>query len=75
MTRTRRDGTLEILIDKYKGKKLNSPNDIAVSRAGRIWFTDPPYGLKRRKKELKGNYVFCFDLNWKVMVEDYDVGV
>mgnify|MGYP001475043363 FL=1 len=29
----------------YKGKRLNSPNDIAIARDGSIWFTDPNFGI------------------------------
>ena len=35
----------EVLADKYKGKMLNSPNDLVIHRSGDIFFTDPPYGL------------------------------
>jgi gluconolactonase len=34
-----------VLADRFEGKRLNSPNDIAVGPDGAIWFTDPPYGL------------------------------
>lgn len=34
------------LVTHYRGKKFNSPNDIAVAPDGAIWFTDPPYGLE-----------------------------
>lgn len=34
-----------ILADRYEGARLNSPNDVVVSRAGMMYFTDPPYGL------------------------------
>ena len=27
------------------GKRLNSPNDVTVTRDGSIWFSDPLYGL------------------------------
>lgn len=33
------------LADRWNGKRLNSPNDAVFDRQGRLWFTDPPYGL------------------------------
>ncbi|NUM34001.1 MAG: SMP-30/gluconolactonase/LRE family protein [Candidatus Brocadiae bacterium] len=45
VTRTKPDGSVEVIADKYNGKKLNSPNDLAVSKKGEIYFTDPHYGL------------------------------
>lgn len=44
VTRYEKDGTLTVLADQYRGKKLNSPNDLAIDSAGRIYFTDPRYG-------------------------------
>ena len=44
VTRTEADGTITILAERFKGKKLNSPNDLAVDSRGRIYFTDPRYG-------------------------------
>lgn len=44
VTRTEKDGTLTVLADSYEGKKLNSPNDLALDSKGRIYFTDPRYG-------------------------------
>ncbi len=35
----------ETLVDKYRGKKLNSPNDACYHSIGDLYFTDPPYGL------------------------------
>jgi len=35
----------EVLADNYRGKSLNSPNDLVIHRSGDIFFTDPPYGL------------------------------
>ena len=43
--RTEPDGSVTVLADNYRGKKLNSPNDLAVEADGSIWFTDPPFGL------------------------------
>jgi len=31
----------------YKGKKFDSPNDLAFLSNGDIYFTDPPYGLEK----------------------------
>ena len=35
----------QTLVDRYQGKRLNSPNDAVFDRAGNLFFTDPPYGL------------------------------
>ena len=32
------------LVDRYEGKRLNSPNDLCLDLKGRIYFTDPRYG-------------------------------
>ena len=34
------------LIDRFDGKKLNSPNDVVVHSSGAIYFTDPTYGIR-----------------------------
>jgi gluconolactonase len=60
-------GADEIVVDRYEGKRLNSPNDVVVKRDGTIWFTDPPYGIVsdregyKAEREQAGCYVFCFD--------------
>jgi gluconolactonase len=43
------DGTVHTLADRFEGKRLNSPNDLAVRKDGSIYFTDPPYGLANPK--------------------------
>lgn len=40
---------MESFIDSYKGKPLNSPNDFILHSEGRLYFSDPPYGLKDGK--------------------------
>lgn len=37
------DGAVTVLADRYEGKRLNLPNDLAIDLEGRIWFTDPWY--------------------------------
>ena len=45
VTRTELDGTVTVLMDRFKGKRLNAPNDVVVHSNGSIWFTDPGYGI------------------------------
>lgn len=45
VTRTEHDGSITVIADQYKGKRLNSPNDVVVKSDGSIWFTDPSYGI------------------------------
>ncbi len=50
------------LADKFDGKRLNSPNDLAMDSTGNLFFTDPPYGLAGKNespdKELGFNGVY-----------------
>jgi gluconolactonase len=67
VTRTEADGSITVLVDRYQGKKLNSPNDIVVKSDGTVWFTDPSYGILSdyegglAQREYGGCYVFRFD--------------
>ena len=45
LTRTEYDGSITVLMDRFEGKRLNSPNDVVVKSDGTIWFTDPAFGL------------------------------
>lgn len=45
VTRTEYDGSITVLADRYDGKRLNSPNDVAVKNDGSVWFTDPTAGI------------------------------
>jgi gluconolactonase len=45
VTRTEYDGTITVLIDKFDGKPINSPNDVVVKSDDSVWFTDPPFGI------------------------------
>jgi gluconolactonase len=53
------------LIAAYKGRPFNSPNDIIVDEKRRIFFSDPPYGLKDGKlnpvKFQTIGGVYCYD--------------
>ena len=45
VTRTEYDGSITVLVDRFEGKRLNSPNDVVVRSDGSIWFTDPMFGI------------------------------
>jgi gluconolactonase len=81
VSRTEHDGSYTVLVDRYKGKRLNSPNDVVVKSDGTIWFTDPPYGIlsdyegKKTKSAIGANYVYRFDPRTKsltVVADDFD---
>ncbi|HUN34391.1 MAG TPA: SMP-30/gluconolactonase/LRE family protein [Trebonia sp.] len=60
-------GKVTVLVDRWQGRRLNSPNDVVVAADGSIWFTDPPYGIISNREgriadpEYGGCYVFRFD--------------
>jgi gluconolactonase len=59
--------TWPVLVDHYRGKRLNSPNDLTVKGDGSLWFTDPPYGINQPdqgyggEQEQPGSYVYRYD--------------
>lgn len=58
------DGRLSIIASRYKGARLNSPNDVIVTNDGAIWFTDPDFGtrlsdmgvVRPREQDVAGVY-------------------
>ena len=51
-----------IVVDRFEGKRFNSPNDLVIHRSGAVYFTDPPYGLEGLNdslvKEMAHNGVY-----------------
>ncbi|HBV30941.1 MAG TPA: gluconolactonase, partial [Verrucomicrobiales bacterium] len=47
------------LADHWQGKRLNSPNDLAIRKNGDIFFTDPIYGLPKRASDPMREIDFC----------------
>ncbi|HEX3139625.1 MAG TPA: SMP-30/gluconolactonase/LRE family protein [Rhizobacter sp.] len=45
ISRTEHDGSRTVLASQFEGKRLCSPNDLAVKSDGSIWFSDPSYGI------------------------------
>jgi sugar lactone lactonase YvrE len=57
VTRTGRDGHIEVLAERFEGKRLNAPNDIVVRRDGHVYFSDPLYTpLDHRELDFFGLY-------------------
>ncbi len=55
-------GKSEIIAGTYKGKSLNSPNDLVIDQSGRIYFTDPRYaGHEPREQAVMGVYRIDLD--------------
>ncbi len=52
VTRTDKKGAVEVLAEKWEGKRLNAPNDVVVSRSGHVYFTDPAFGDQADRREL-----------------------
>ena len=40
-----KDLKVTTFLDKFNGKKFNSPNDLVYAPDGSLWITDPPYGM------------------------------
>ncbi|MCE2968358.1 MAG: SMP-30/gluconolactonase/LRE family protein [Phycisphaerales bacterium] len=51
-------GERKVLVSAYEGKRLNSPNDLAIHPDGSIYFTDPDFFVDRDKKQLDFNGIF-----------------
>jgi gluconolactonase len=62
VSRLEANGRVTVLADNYRGKRLNSPNDLVVKSDGSVYFTDPPFGLPKSfddpRKELPYSGVF-----------------
>jgi gluconolactonase len=57
VTRTDRNGKIEVFVDRFEGKRFNAPNDIVVRRDGHVYFTDPLFTpLDRRDLDFYGVY-------------------
>ncbi len=64
VVRQEADGSFTVLAERYRGGRLNSPNDVVVAGDGAVWFTDPTYGITQasegelRASEQAGSFVY-----------------
>jgi gluconolactonase len=66
------DGKLTVIAGSFNGGRFNSPNDLAISRSGAVYFTDPAYGLQGRPSEQPVEAVYRIAPDGKVtrVIED-----
>ena len=78
VTRTEYDGSITVILDRWDGKPLNSPNDIVVKSDDSIWFTDPVFGITSNylgnvaKQELPTN-LYRIDKSGRATVAAADI--
>jgi gluconolactonase len=62
VVRIERTGRVDVVADRYQGRRLNSPNDLVYRSDGTLYFTDPPFGLPKvfddPRKELPFSGVY-----------------
>jgi gluconolactonase len=79
VTRTDKNGKIEVLADKFEGKRLNSPNDLVVKSDDSIWFTDPLFGINgewegfKAKPEQPTTNVYRIDKTGKIAAVITDI--
>src|SRR5690242_6431996 len=69
---TDKDGTVRTLADRWQGKRFNSPNDLAIDRQGRVYFTDPRY-VGDEPRELDFEAVFLVSPDGSVRIATREV--
>lgn len=73
LVRLENDDSMTTLASRYDGKRLNSPNDIAVHPDGSIYFTDPFFGITPEQEELGFYGVYCIEPNGQLRLLEADL--
>ncbi len=66
VTRTAKNGKVDVIAARFEGKRFNAPNDVVVKRDGNVYFTDPAFGNQEDTRELDFNGVFRVTLRGQV---------
>ena len=76
VSRIESDGSRTVLVDQYRGMRLNSPNDSAWHSNGWLYFTDPPYGLAQQEsdpaRELEYNGIYRLSPEGEIQLLESD---
>jgi gluconolactonase len=76
ISRLEKNGSHTTLVDRYQGKRLNSPNDVVFKSNGDMYFTDPPFGLPKsfddpnKELEFQGVYRMSKDGTLTVLTKE-----
>ena len=67
-------GERETVVDAYRGRPLNSPNDVVVKSDGSIWFTDPSYAYLQGfgPEPQLGDHVYCHDGGLELVADGFE---
>jgi gluconolactonase len=52
VVRLDKKGEMQVLAEKWEGKRFNAPNDIVARKDGHIYFTDPAFGNQADTREM-----------------------
>ena len=73
ITRTGADGKIEVLCDRFEGKRLNRPNDVVCRSDGSIYFTDPGLRVPLAQRELPYAAIYRIDQSGAIsMLADFE---
>lgn len=76
IARLERNGKQTTLVDRFEGKRINSPNDLVFKSNGDLYFTDPPFGLPksfddpRKETPFQGVYRYSKDGKLTLLTKD-----
>jgi gluconolactonase len=77
VARLERNGRKTTLVDRFDGKRINSPNDLVFKSNGDLYFTDPPFGLPKSfddpRKELPFQGVYHYSKDGKLTLLTKDI--
>jgi sugar lactone lactonase YvrE len=88
LSRVAPDGHRTTIVDRYRGLRFNSPNDVVVKSDGAIYFTDPPYAVSAnmvrgpgwwseptfgKQLQVNGVYRLATDGSLTLLADDFDL--
>jgi gluconolactonase len=77
VSRLEADGRKTTIVDRYEGKRINSPNDVVLAPDGSLFITDPPWGLPKwwddpaKESPINGVYRLSIDGKLTLVTGDF----